>query len=334
MTEDKNDQPDTPQQGTGPPALIITPGPPVTLVSDSGFRVPWHLAAEPLLEYIIRTNARAEGGEELTNLDVRREDALYAQMGEDARKADLTVTLPAGIKVRGPIGSFLRRYTSIEYKSPADTCTMETLLRSAIYTIALAVRDRDGVVNPATDLGSVIVCAHKLRALFAELGNVRESKGYKGVYYYSGGSLPRTQFVVTSELTYEANGYIWFKWLREDLSEQDGYALMDRWLRSKGEERAVATEVAYVALQANPSVMKKLLEDKNMSDEVRKVIAPLVQEEMKPLQQKLEKAEERTEKAEKRSDALSNYLTAIMPQIKNDLNADQLKEAQELGVHV
>lgn len=74
-------------------------------------------------------------------------------------------------------------------------------------------------------------------------------------------------------------GYEWFKWLRDDLSMNDGRALVRRQRNATDAEKELAATVTYVALQGNPSILEKLLEDTNMSDEVRKIIQPIVREE-------------------------------------------------------
>lgn len=256
--------------------------------SSDGSATPWHMAAEEVIEYVVTANALPS---DAGGVHVIKESQLDVTM-KDTRIPDVCVALSEGVKITGPIGGYLRARSTIEYKSPTDVCSLETIMRSGIYTLGYALDSTDGERNElcmSCNLSSIIVCAHKPRKLFHDLKraglHVETSEDYKGVYLLEDASFPKTMFVVPSELDLtqaafqDVKGYEWFKWLRNDLSVDDGRALMRRRRNATGMERELATTVAYVALQGNPSVMKILLEDTNMSDDVRKVIRPLVREE-------------------------------------------------------
>lgn len=298
MEEDRNRKQNIPVQldkgnatrDTGIPEAEKDPGSEQnkeSQLSENGKRnIRWHVAAEAVIELVIRLNAHARHGASLDGLLVHHEEPLYTTIGKDPRKADTVAEIPRGVSIDGPIGEAFGECGSIEYKSPSDTFTKKNLYRSWMYTMSAAERkcgENGGGPNVTTGPATVIVCSHYPKKLFDEViedgATVEKSQDYKGVYILKGPNIQNTRFLVTRELEGDLPGYKWFTWLRDDLTLDEGRRLAEQCASAPKKEQEVALLVAKTALQANPVVMEKLLKETKMSDEVRRIIQPLVQEQ-------------------------------------------------------
>lgn len=106
---------------------------------EDQFGTPWHMAAESIMEYVVIANASPSSTDDIR---ISKESQLDVTV-KNTRTPDLSIALLENVQITGPIGEYLGSRSTLEYKSPTDTCTLETLMRSGVYTLQYALDKTD-----------------------------------------------------------------------------------------------------------------------------------------------------------------------------------------------
>ena len=224
----------------------------------------WHLGLKPAVDL--------ELAEERANLSYFRDFSLNQQ----ALEIDLLIIKKKdNQQIKNEIGKLFRKYNIIEYKSPKDELSIDTLYKVGAYT-SLYKAYGDTVDERKVDeiTTSLIRKAKpiKLFQYFEEHG-IQLENPYKGIYYVKGGVLFPTQIVVTKELTPQE--HIWLTALSDGMQKQQLEELLQKVESFHTKlDRELADAVLGVAIKANWQIAQELRGDGKMSQALLELMEP------------------------------------------------------------
>lgn len=224
----------------------------------------WHLGLKPAVDL--------ELAEERANLSYFRDFSLNQQ----ALEIDLLIIKKKdNQQIKNEIGKLFRKYNIIEYKSPKDELSIDTLYKVGAYT-SLYKAYGDTVDGRKVDeiTTSLIRKAKpiKLFQYFEEHG-IQLENPYKGIYYVKGGVLFPTQIVVTKELTPQE--HIWLTALSDGMQKQQLEELLQKVESFHTKlDRELADAVLGVAIKANWQIAQELRGDGKMSQALLELMEP------------------------------------------------------------
>ena len=187
------------------------------------------------------------------------------------------------------IASIFRRYNIFEFKSPTDDLTINQYCDLMTYVYRFS--SKEGVeLNEIT--GTLFRSAYP-RELFKEvkrLGGVIDQSA-PGIYYLTGLSIIPTQVIVSNELEKE---YAALRAVSNRTTTEDIARLLEE-ARSLTDQRDLDNLDATlrISILANKKLFDRILEDKNMSEELERLLQPVVD---RVVERESVKAEARGEK--------------------------------------
>ena len=99
---------------------------------------------------------------------------------------------------------------------------------------------------------------------------------YSGIYYITGNIPFPAQIVITKELKPEL--HVWLRALSGQLEKQDLQKLLEHMRQLTGKlDREYAEAVLEVAFRANIQIMKELMGDVRMSEELLEIVKPIIE---------------------------------------------------------
>ena len=102
------------------------------------------------------------------------------------------------------------------------------------------------------------------------------SNPYSGIYYITGNIPFPAQIIVTKELKPEL--HVWLRALSGQLEKQDLQNLLEHMRQLAGKlDREYAEAVLEVAFKANIQIMKELMGDVKMSEELLEIVKPIIE---------------------------------------------------------
>lgn len=166
----------------------------------------------------------------------------------------------------------------MEYKSPDDSLNIDTFYKTLTYVYFYKTDGETVDERQIDDITLSIVIESKPMELFNSLEemNAKITMPYSGIYYIDGITWFPTQVIVTSEL----EGHTWLKSLSSNMEMSDMKNLLDETAKLKGEhEKELANSVLDTALKANKDLAEELVTDNYISEELLKLVEPLIQDQ-------------------------------------------------------
>ena len=194
----------------------------------------------------------------------------------------LVIKKQAGVQVDNEIGRIFRGHNILEYKSPRDELDIDVFYKASAYASLYKSYGKTLDSIKADDVTVSLVREAKPYGLFRYFKehDYLVSYPYHGIYYIEGNVLFPTQIVVTKELNWAE--HIWLSSLSDKLEKQNLLELLEEIERlQEKEEQEFAKSVLEVGLEANKQIVKKLIGDDSMSEELLEILKPIVEPQMK-----------------------------------------------------
>ena len=192
---------------------------------------------------------------------------------------DLLITKKqADLSISNEIGHIFRGHNILEYKDPEDSLDIDVFFKTEGYACLYksygktlnAIKERDVTITLVRDAKPA-----GLLGYFNENG-YQVSSPYKGIYYITGNIPFLAQIVVTKELRPEL--HVWLRSLSGRLEKRDLQNLLEH-MRHMNEkmDREYAEAVLEVAFRANIQIIKELMGDVRMSEELLEIVKPIIE---------------------------------------------------------
>lgn len=222
-------------------------------------KVQWHPAFCSAVELELRENK--EG------LEYDREHNL----GRKPLQVDLLVIKKSpGETVRNEIGTFFLGHNIMEYKSPGDTLSMDTLYKVLAY--ACLYKAETGI--PEADITVSLVREGKPLKLLELLAQKYPVGEHGNGIYHVGGMLFPVQFIVTGEL--DPAAHIWLRSLTRSMGHGEAEQLLESYVRLEdGTDRLNAGSVVNLASDTNQTLFEQIIKGGGfMSDALKEMLNP------------------------------------------------------------
>ncbi len=176
------------------------------------------------------------------------------------------------------IGHIFRGHNILEYKDPEDSLNIDVFFKTEGYACLYKSYGKTVDAIAESDVTITLVRDAKpagLLGYFAEHG-YQVSSPYRGIYYITGNIPFPAQLVVTKELKPEL--HVWLRALSGRLLKQDLHKLLERMRRLHAKmDREYAEAVLEVAFRANIQIIKDLMGDVSMSEELLEIVRPVIE---------------------------------------------------------
>ncbi|MBR1741618.1 MAG: hypothetical protein IJ733_07055 [Lachnospiraceae bacterium] len=237
-------------------------------------------------------------------LEENRED-LFFEDEYNLNKRPLEIDLlvikkTAGVKIKNEIGKFFRRHNLLEYKSPEDSLSVDTLYKVLAYA-ALYKSYGDTVdAISADDITVTLMREGNPEDLFLYLKEhgAEISNPFCGIYYLEEKYLFPVQIVVGKEL--DAASHVWLRALSAHMQKQEMWNFLETVSRiTEQGKREFADSVLEVSARANIELIELLRkEDDGMSEALIEIFAPEIKKivDMQVKKKVEEQVKERVEK--------------------------------------
>lgn len=182
----------------------------------------------------------------------------------------LVIKKEATVKIANEIGRLFRGHNIMEYKSPEDGLDIDAFYKAGAYAALYKSYGKTTDAVKADDVTVSLVREAKPEGLFRYFKghDYMVSNPYHGIYYVEKAVLFPTQIVVTREL--EEASHIWLGALSERMERQGMIRLLESVGRLSGKaDKEFADSVLEVSIGANKHVIKELMGDDNMCQEIQ-----------------------------------------------------------------
>lgn len=190
----------------------------------------------------------------------------------------LVIRKNTGVQIENEIGKIFKGHNIFEYKSPKDELDIDTFYKAMAYASLYKSYGKTLDAVKADDVTVSLVRKAKPYGLFhyfEEHGYLVKNV-YRGIYYVEGDVLFPTQIIVTKELDFP--DHIWLGALSDQLNKQNLHDLLAEAGKLHGKaEKEYAESVLEVGLGANKLVVKELIGDGNMSEELLEILKPVIE---------------------------------------------------------
>lgn len=193
----------------------------------------------------------------------------------------LVVKKQAGVQVDNEIGKIFRGHNILEYKSPRDELDIDAFYKASAYASLYKSYGKTLDSIKADDVTVSLVRKAKPYGLFRyfEEHDYLITNPYRGIYYIEGKVMFPTQIVVTKELNW--TGHIWLGSLSDKLEKRNLLELLKEIERLQGKaDKEFAKSVLEVGLEANKQIVKELIGDESMSEELLEILKPIIEPKM------------------------------------------------------
>lgn len=190
----------------------------------------------------------------------------------------LVIKKQVGVQVDNEIGRIFRGHNILEYKSPRDELDIDTFYKASAYASLYKSYGKTLDSIKAEDVTVSLVRKAKPYGLFHyfEEHDYLITNPYRGIYYIEGKVLFPTQIVVTKELNWAE--HIWLGSLSDKLEKQNLLELLEEMGRLHGKaDIEFAQSVLEVGLGANKQIVKELIGDESMSEELLEILKPIIE---------------------------------------------------------
>ena len=192
---------------------------------------------------------------------------------------DLLITKKqAGISISNEIGRIFRGHNILEYKDPEDSLDIDVFFKVEGYACLYKAYGETVNAIKEDDVTITLVRDTKpagLLGYFKEHG-YQVSNPYGGIYYITGNMHFPAQIVVAKELKPEL--HVWLRALSGRLEKQDFQRLLECMGQlGKKLDREYAEAVLEVAFRANMQIIKELMGDVSMSEELLELVKPIIE---------------------------------------------------------
>ncbi len=222
-------------------------------------KVQWHPAFCSAVELELRENR--EG------LEYDREHNL----GRKPLQVDLLVIKKSpGETIRNEIGTFFLGHNIMEYKSPGDALSMDTLYK--VFAYACLYKAETGI--PETDITVSLVREGKPLKLLGLLSQKYPAGERGNGIYHVGGMLFPVQFIVTGEL--DPAAHIWLRSLTRSMGHGEAERLLESYVRLEdGTDRLNAGSIVSLASDTNQTLFEQIIKGGGfMSDALKEMLNP------------------------------------------------------------
>ena len=218
------------------------------------------------------------------NLELKknRDDLLFEKeynLNTKPLEIDLLVIKKnADIQIDNEIGKIFRGHNILEYKSPRDELDIDTFYKASAYASLYKSYGKTLDAIKADDVTVSLVRQAKPYGLlrYFEGHGYLVTNPYRGIYYIQKKVLFPTQIIVTKELKWEE--HIWLRSLSDRLEKHNLLELLEEIENLHGKaNREFAWSVLEVGLEANEQVVKELMGDGNMSEELLEILKPIIE---------------------------------------------------------
>lgn len=192
---------------------------------------------------------------------------------------DLLITKKqTDISISNEIGRIFRGHNILEYKDPEDSLNIDVFFK--VEGCACLYKSYGEMVNAIKENDVTITLVRDTKpdglfAYFKEHG-YRVSNPFSGIYYITGNIPFPAQLVISKELKPEL--HVWLRALSGRLEKQDLQNLLERMQKLSGKlDREYAEAVLEVAFRANIQIIKELMGDVSMSEELLEIVRPIIE---------------------------------------------------------
>ena len=208
---------------------------------------------------------------DLMHADVTYEQEI--QLGEDPIRLDfLIIKKNSGVILTDPIGKFFEAVNLFEYKSPADSFSIDDFYKAVAYSFIYKGYNRKVDELPIDDITLTLVRHSYPR----ELMNALKERGYiikeqyPGIYRIDGKIDLKVQIIVSSRLP--ADDYEGLKLLASGCKKDTFLNYAGKTVTSKdGNIKTNAGTVIRICLGINKKLDKQLEEDEAMKDVIARI---------------------------------------------------------------
>ena len=192
---------------------------------------------------------------------------------------DLLITKKqADLSISNEIGHIFRGHNILEYKDPEDSLDIDVFFKTEGYACLYKSYGKTLNAIKESDVTITLVRDAKPAGLFGYFSEngYQVSSPYKGIYYITGNIPFPAQIVVTKELRPEL--HVWLRSLSGRLEKRDLQNLLEH-MRHMNEkmDREYAEAVLEVAFRANIQIIKELMGDVRMSEELLEIVKPIIE---------------------------------------------------------
>ena len=188
--------------------------------------------------------------------------------------------------VENEIGKIFRKHNILEYKSPMSKLNVDTYFKTLGYGCLYKSYGKTVDAVKKEEITITMIRYARPNGLFHYFKNngYLITTPYAGIYYISGDVIFPTQIIVTKELDH--GQHTWLRALSNELEKRDLLTLMAHFQQlSEKQETESAEAVLKVAFEANIQIMKQIIGDERMSEELLEIIKPIVEPRILILQQ-------------------------------------------------
>lgn len=190
----------------------------------------------------------------------------------------LIIRKNTSVQVENEIGKIFKGHNIFEYKSPKDELDIDTFYKAMAYASLYKSYGKTLDEIKADDVTISLVRKAKPYGLFRyfrEHGYLVKEP-YRGIYYVEGNILFPTQIIVTKELDFSY--HIWLGSLSDQLKKQNLRNLLEEAGKLHGKaEKEYAKSVLEVGMGANKQIVKELIGDGTMSEELLEILKPVIE---------------------------------------------------------
>ncbi len=233
-------------------------------------KIKWHPGFYAGIEYELRKYKNA--------LEYESEHVL----SKEPIKLDLLVIKKReGIVINNSFGKMFRNYNVIEYKSPKDELTIDTLYKTIAYGCLYKCLSTSSNKVQANDITISMFRNGKPRKMFKELEKLgaKITKQYDGVYYLTGIINFPVQVVVMNELG--DSGYEALKILRFMANESDIRKFIDNTSDCNDlDDKANIDAILQVSVSANYETYEKIRRETTMCEALRELMKDEIQKDV------------------------------------------------------
>ena len=187
----------------------------------------------------------------------------------------LVIRKNTDIQIDNEIGKMFLGHNILEYKSPKEELSIDTLYKVTAYASLYKSYGETVDAIPAEDITVSLIRKAKPDGLF---GYFKEhgypvSNPYHGIYYIKGKVLFPTQVIVTKELDPEA--HVWLGSLSDQLDKQNLQNLLEEINKLHGKaDMEFADSVLEVSIQANFETVEQLRGDDKVCQALLEIMEP------------------------------------------------------------
>lgn len=192
---------------------------------------------------------------------------------------DLLITKEQNdFSVHNEIGKIFKGHNIVEFKDPRDHLDIDVFYKVQGYACLYKSYGETVDAIKEDDITITLIREARPKSLFRYFRkhDYEIASPCQGIYYINGKVLFPAQIIVSKELKPES--HIWLKSLSGQLKKYDIQRLLNHIGNLKGKlERELADSVLEVAMKANLKIVKEMIGDDNMSEELLEMIMPIVE---------------------------------------------------------